>query len=81
MNNLDLNKAHGHNMLSLRMMKWCRNSYWKPLSIVFNDCLKERKYLSDWTKVVSVHKKGEKQCLRNYRPISLLRICSKIFER
>ena len=31
--------------------------------------------------VVPVHKKGNKQSLENYRPISLLAICSKIFER
>ena len=27
------------------------------------------------------HKKNDKQCIKNYRPVSLLPICSKIFER
>ena len=38
---------------------------------------------SDWKKgnIVPVHKKNDKQRLNNYRPISLLPICSKIFER
>ena len=31
--------------------------------------------------VVPIHKKGNKQTLKNYRPVSLLPICSKIFER
>ena len=31
--------------------------------------------------VVSVHKKGNKQSLKNFRPVSLFPICSKIFER
>ena len=31
--------------------------------------------------MVPVHKKGDKQMLRNYRPVSLLPICGKIFER
>ena len=31
--------------------------------------------------IVPVHKKNDKQRLNNYRPISLLPICSKIFER
>ena len=31
--------------------------------------------------VVPVHKKGDKQILKNYRPVSLLPICGKIFER
>ena len=44
---------------------------------------KEGKFPSDSKKahVVPVHKKGDKQCLQNYRPISLLPICSKTFER
>ena len=41
-----------------------------------NDCL-------EWKKAnfVPVHKKLNKQSLKNYRPISLLPICSKTFER
>ena len=82
-NNLDLDKAHGHDMLSIRMIKLCGNSICKPLSIIFNDCLKVGKFLSDWKKahVVPVHKKGDRQCLENYRLISLLPIFSEIFER
>ena len=33
------------------------------------------------TSVVPVFKKGDKQCAKNYSPVSLLPICSKIFER
>ena len=44
-----------------------------------------RKYMvpHEWKKanVVPVHKKGNKQSLKNFRPISLLPICSKILER
>ena len=38
---------------------------------------------SEWKKgnVVSIHKKDDKQCLKNYRPVSLLPICGKIFEK
>ena len=80
---LDPNKAHGHDMLSIRMIKLCRNSICKPLSIIFKDCLSEGKFPHEWKKanVVPVHKKGNKQSLENYRSISLLPICSKIFER
>ena len=82
-NNLDPNKAHGHDMLNIRLIKFCGDSILKPLSIIFNDCLKEEKFPSDWKKahVVPVHKKGGQQCLKNYGPISLLLICNKIFER
>ena len=45
----------------------------EPLSIIFNVCLKKGKIPSDWRKahVVPVYKKGDKQCLKNFRPISL----------
>ena len=83
MNNLNPNKAHSHDMLSIRMIKLCGNSICKPLSITFNDWLKEGKFPSDWKKihVVPVHKNGDKQGLKSYRSIFLLPICSKVFER
>ena len=31
--------------------------------------------------VVPIHKKDDKQCLKNYRPLSLLPICGKVFEK
>ena len=82
-NNLDPNKAHGHDMLTIRMIKLCGNSICKPLLIIFNDCLKEGTFPSDWKKVhvVPVHKKEDKWCLKNYKPISLLQLSSKTFER
>ena len=53
------------------------------VSIIFNDCLNEGKFPHEWKKAnaVPVHKKGNKQSLKNFRPISLLPICNKIFER
>ena len=65
------------------MIKLCGNSICKPLSIIFNDCLNKGKFPHEWKKanVVPVYKKGDKQRLKNYRPISLLPICSKSFER
>ena len=37
--------------------------------------------MDEKSKCGPVHKKGDKQVLRNYRPVSLLPICGKIFER
>ena len=77
----DPNKAHGHDMVSIRIAKLCGDSICKPLSIMCHDCLNKRKFPHEWEKanVVPVHKKGNKQSLKNYRPISLLPKCSKIF--
>ena len=65
------------------MIKLCGNSICKPSLILFNGCLKEERFPSDWRKahVVTVHKEGGKQYLKNYRSISLPPVCGKIFER
>ena len=79
---LDPNKVHGHDMISIRMLKICGNSIYKPLQLICRSCIENRKFQTEWKKanVVPVHKKGNKQTLENYRPVSLLPICSKIFE-
>ena len=43
----------------------------------------DHKFPSEWKKgnVVPIHKKDDKQNVKNYRPVSLLPICGKIFER
>ena len=40
-------------------------------------------FLSEWKKgnVVPIHKKDDKECLKNYRSIFLLPIWGKIFEK
>ena len=65
------------------MLKECGPSIYKPLEIIFNQCLKTGVSPSEWKKgnIVPIHKKGDKQALKNYRPVSLLPICGKILER
>ena len=80
---LDINKTHGHNEISIRMLKLCDKSIIKPLSILFQNRIDTRIFPDTWNKsnTVPVHKKGDKQILDNYRPVSLLPILGKIFER
>ena len=70
-------------MFRIRMLRLCRDSIWKSLKIIFKNCLKEGIFPDEWKKanVVPIHKKNDKQILSNYRPVSLLPVCSKIFER
>ena len=81
--NLHSNKAHGHDEISIRMLKICGSSVCRPLQIIYKSCLDRGKFPQEWKKanVVPVHKKNDKQLVKNYRPISLLPICGKIFER
>ena len=81
--NLDPNKAHGHDKISIRMLQICGNSICKPLELIFKQSMESGSFPSEWKKgnVVPIHKKDDKQCLSNYRPVSLLPICGKIFER
>ena len=82
MRNLHPNKAHVH-MISIQMIKICDTSICRPLKLIFQSCLESGKFPVEWKKanVVPVHKKGDKQILKNYQPISLLPITGKIFER
>lgn len=63
----NLNKVEGHNMLCIQMIKLCGNSVYKLLSMMFNDCMNEGKYSSEWKKVnfVPLHKKIDNLCAKN----------------
>ena len=55
----------------------------KPLSIINKNCLQQGLFPSNWEKgnIISVHKKNFKQIVNNCRPVSLLPIYLKIFEK
>ena len=44
--NLDPNKAHGHDMLSIRMLKICDDSLCRPLGLIFHPCFENGQNLS-----------------------------------
>ena len=65
------------------MLKICCVLISKPFEIIFRTSLNNGKFLEKQKKanVVPAFKKGDKQLVKNYRPLSSLPICSKIFER
>ena len=56
---LDSNKAHGHGMISICMLKICGKPIIKPLRIMNRKCLEKSCFPNEWKKanVVPVHKK------------------------
>ena len=62
-NKLDPNKAHSHDMISIRMIKLCGDFIYKPLEMIFKSCLNQGIFPVEWIKanVVSVYEKGDHQ--------------------
>ena len=80
---LDSEKAHGCDDISISMIKMCDTSIVEPLCLIFEKCLETGVYPSIRKKanVIPVHKRNSRQNKENYRPISLLPIFGKIFEK
>ena len=80
---LDVNKAHGHDNILVRMIKLCINSVAHPLTLIFQNSMAAGTFPTQWKRgnIVPIHKKNDKQIVSNYRPVSVLPICSKIFEK
>ena len=76
--NLNPNKAHGHDNVNIRMLKICCSSIYGSLEPIFKKALNTGLFPSNWRKgnIVPIHKKDDQQILKNYCPI-----CEKIFER
>ena len=80
---LNAKKAHGVDQVSIAMLKLCSSEISKPLKMIFDNSMAAGKFPSSWklANVQPVHKKNSRQLKSNYRPISLLPIFSKIFEK
>ena len=82
--NLDLSKASGPDCIPVVVLKNCEPELSYILAELFNKCLKESCF-PDCLKVSSVvpisKNVGERSTAKNYRPVSLLSVVSKIFEK
>ena len=65
------------------MIELCGEGILLPLCIIFNNIIETGVFPDVWksANVTPVHKKASKQNFENYRPISLLPLFAKIFER
>ena len=77
------NKSKGPDNIGRLLLKNCAQSISYPLSILSNISFRTGSLQTEWkmANIVTVHKKGDKNCIENYRPISLICIVSKIFEK
>ena len=80
---LDPSKTHGYNIIKIRMLKLCGKTICKSLYTIFTPCTETGVFHFNWkiANVVPIHKKKCKLLVHNYRPVSLIPVCEKIFER
>ena len=81
--NLDVSKASGPDGIPARILKECANQLAPSLCELFNKSLRFGQFPSQWkhANVVPIFKKGDKELVSNYRPVSLLSVLSRVFWR
>ena len=82
--NLDLSQVSGPDCIPVVVLKNCEPELSYILAKLFNMCLKEACFPDFWkvSSVVSIFKNvGERSTAKNYYPVSLLSIVSKVFEK
>jgi Reverse transcriptase (RNA-dependent DNA polymerase) len=80
---LDCSKGPGPDSIPSLFFSSTADVIAKPLAIIFNKSLSEGVYPSQWkiSFIIPIHKNGNKSEISNYRPISILNVMNKIFER
>ena len=82
--NLDLSKTSGPDCILVVVLKNCEPELSYILAELFNKCLKESCFPDCWkvSSVFPVFKNvGERCAAKNYHPVSLLSVISKVFEK
>ena len=76
-------KATGADGIPSRLLKDGAEALASPLSVLFNLTIQQNVIPVEWkkAKVTPLHKAGEKDDPKNYRPISVLPVVSKVLER
>lgn len=76
-------KASGEDGISNELLKGSSHVTMKTLSTIFNEILTKEEIPTQWTNstIILLHKKGKKDDISNYRPISLMSNLYKIFSK
>ncbi len=80
---INVNKAAGPDGIHGKILKNCREGIVYPLSCLFRISYNLGQIPAEWklAHVVPIHKKGPKNSVENYRPISLTSLVMKVFEK
>ena len=65
LNNQVSNKAHAHDMITIRMLKQFGEPVCRPLNVILKRCIRTAMFPLEWKKpnVVPIHKRDEKQII------------------
>ena len=82
-NKMDNKSSSGYDAISNKILKYLKNELCNGITLIVNQMLETGIFPSGLklSKIIPLYKKGDKNLLSNYRPISLLPTMSKIFER
>ena len=80
---LEVGKSPGHDHISVTIIKWCMPYILAPLVCIFNEFMKRGSYpgIFKLAKVTALFKGGIESEADNYRPISVLPVLNKVFEK
>ena len=83
MKNIKTNKATGHNQIPARAVKESAEILCQPFSCLVNFLFERGKVPSSWKlgEIVPFHKKDCTLTKTNYRPITILPVLSKVYEK
>ena len=76
-------KATGLDMIFARLLRECADLIADPMCSIFNQSIRSGIFPQEWkcAKVIPLFKEGNHSDLNNYRPISIVPIVAKVFER
>ena len=83
LNKLNKSKATGLDKISARLIRECADLICIPICDIFNQSISLGIFPDDWkcVRVTPLFKKGDRDDLNNYSPISVISFVAKAFER